>query len=401
MRLELKKGKAVLLKGPASASLESGAVEVFGHKPRRGESVVVKPWKTVPITALEDSTVVLSLGTGSSYEELDFDPIPESWRRLAGSLGGSFKAMALGRIDSGKTSVLLTLLNGSVSRGEVHFVDLDVGQGEICPPTTIGYAKAGSSTHALYSLRAEAVYAFGFTSPSLCVGRSIAVARRVLQDLAGAERVLIDVDGWVDGDDAIHHKSELIRAVRPTHVLLMGIEPGEEIGRAIEEVGAEAVFLERPETMASRSREERKRAREMRTSNAFRESSVRQLVKSWVRYSTVVSDSFIDDPEPYFEEAVLDAERHGVDAALLAPDELDTGPDLRRAGVGLLSYVLDERSRVLSLAMLMGFVKSKNAVRILTSYRDAVRHLKLGAVFLSSDFQELHVFRPSERWCTA
>ncbi|MCS7117821.1 MAG: Clp1/GlmU family protein [Thaumarchaeota archaeon] len=398
MKAELKRGQTVLLKGPASASLESGGVEVFGHRLKKGESLVVKPWKVLPLTSIEDSAIELNLGTGSAYELLDFDPIPDSWRQLADSLGGKFRVMVMGRVDAGKTSILLTLLNRTVSSGEVHFVDLDVGQGEICPPTTMGYSRALSSTYALYALKAEAVYAFGFTSPSWSIERSLNVAEKIVMNLQGAERVLIDVDGWIEGDEALRHKTDLIRLVKPTHVLLLGVEPSEELERTLVQAGSKSIVLDRPETIAVRSREDRRRAREMRISQAFRGSSVRQLVRNWLRFSTVYSDFYVDDPESYFEEALLDAERHGVDVAIAAHNEIDFGPDLRGSDVGLLSYALDEGLRVKGLVLLKGFVKSKNAVRVVTSYKENVRHLKLGAVFLSNDFQELHVFRASEKW---
>ncbi|MCS7095040.1 MAG: Clp1/GlmU family protein [Thaumarchaeota archaeon] len=398
MRVELRKGQSLLLKGPASASLESGSAEVFGHRLKRGENVVVKPWKTLPLTSLEDSSFELNLGTGSAYELLDFDPVPDSWKRLADSLGERFRVMVMGRVDAGKTSILLTLLNRTISSCEVFFVDLDVGQGEICPPTTMGYARARSSTYTLYSLRAEAIYAFGFTSPSWYVGRSIEVAEQVLRNLQSAERVLIDVDGWIEGDDALEHKLNLIQKVRPTHVLLLGVGPAQELEGLLTSVGAELIVLERPETVAVRSREERRRAREMRISSVFRDSSVRQLVKNWLRYSTVYSDLYIDDPESYFDEALLDAERHGIDAAIATHDELDVSPNLRRAEVGLLSYVLDDEFRVQALALLKGVARFGNTIRVLTSHKETIKHLKLGAVILSSDYQELHVFRSSERW---
>lgn len=393
-RVELQRGQTLLMKGPASARCVAGSVDVFGYRPTSRELMVARPWKTLPIHALEDSVLEVSAGPGSSTELLDFDAIPREWRELPEKLGKEFRVAFLGRVDSGKTSFLLLFLNSKVGEGPVTVADLDVGQPELCPPTTFAVAEARAPTYRLSSVNAAAVYPFGFTSPSYSISRSVELIRRHMGRLAESERVLLNLDGWVDGEEALHHKASIVRALRPTDVVAIEAEVSGELREACDEVGAEVHRVERPPTVPRRDREERKRAREMGYASALRGASLRQTVKSWVTYYPVNSDDPIRDPELYLLEVMKDIETRSLDIGLDLPEDYGTEPDLGRAGAGLLSYVTDEEGKVLGLALLVGFSRERNLVRLLTNHQGPIRHLRLGAVVLSQGFEELCVVSP-------
>jgi polynucleotide 5'-kinase involved in rRNA processing len=394
-RVEVPKGHTLLMKGPASARCVSGKVDVFGYRPPANELVVARPWKTLPIHALEDSVLEVSAGPGSSTELLDFDAVPQEWRDLPRRFRSGFRVAFLGRVDSGKTSLLLLSMNERIGEGPIAVADLDVGQPEICPPTTFAFAEVSSPTYRLSSVKASAIYPFGFTTPSYALSRSVELVRRHLGRLAERGRVLFNLDGWIDGPQAVEHKASLVRVLRPTDVVVIETEVAGELLEACREVGAEVHHVTRPPTVPRRDREERKKAREMGYAAALRNASLRQTVKSWITYYHALSDQPIFDPERYLLEVVRDLEARSLDLGLEVPEDFGTEPDLGRAGAGLLSYVLDEGGAVLGLSLLLGFSRERNLVRFLANHQGPVKYLRMGALVLSQRFEEIHVVDPS------
>jgi hypothetical protein len=383
------------MKGPASARCVSGKIDVFGYRPPANELVVARPWKTLPIHALEDSVLGVSAGPGSSTELLDFDAIPQEWRDLPRRFRSDFRVAFLGRVDSGKTSLLLLSMNERIGEGPIAVADLDVGQPEICPPTTFAFAEVSSPTYRLSSVKASAIYPFGFTTPSYALRRSVELVRRHLGRLAERGRVVFNLDGWIDGPQAVEHKASLVRALRPTDVVAIETEVAGELLEACREIGAEVHHVTRPPTVPRRDREERKKAREMGYAAALRNASLRQTVRSWITYYHALSDQPILDPERYLLEVVRDLEARSFDLGLEVPEDFGTEPDLGRAGAGLLSYVLNEGGAVLGLSLLLGFSREKNLVRFLANHQGPVKHLRMGALVLSQRFEEIHVVDPS------
>jgi polynucleotide 5'-kinase involved in rRNA processing len=394
-RVEVPKGQTLLMKGPASARCVSGKVDVFGYRPPANELIVARPWKTLPIYALEDSVLEVSTGPGSSTELLDFDAVPQEWRDLPRRFRSGFRVAFLGRVDSGKTSLLLLSMNERIGEGPIAVADLDVGQPEICPPTTFAFAEVSSPTYRLSSVKASAIYPFGFTTPSYALRRSVELVRRHLGRLAERGRVLFNLDGWIDGPQAVEHKASLVRALRPTDVVAIETEVAGELLEACREIGAEVHHVTRPPTVPRRDREERKKAREMGYAAALRNASLRQTVRSWITYYHALSDQPILDPERYLLEVVRDLEARSFDLGLEVPEDFGTEPDLGRAGAGLLSYVLDEGGAVLGLSLLLGFSREKNLVRFLANHQGPVKHLRMGALVLSQRFEEIYVVDPS------
>jgi polynucleotide 5'-kinase involved in rRNA processing len=384
-----------MMKGPASARCVSGKVDVFGYRPPANELIVARPWKTLPIHALEDSVLEVSAGPGSSTELLDFDAVPQEWRDLPRKFRSGFRVAFLGRVDSGKTSLLLLSMNERIDEGPIAVADLDVGQPEICPPTTFAFAEVSSPTYRLSSVKASAIYPFGFTTPSYALSRSVELVRRHLGRLAERGRVLFNLDGWIDGPQAVEHKASLVRVLRPTDVVAIEAEVAGELSEACREVGAEVHHVMRPPTVPRRDREERKKAREMGYAAALRNASLRQTVRSWITYYHVLSDQPIFDPERYLLEVVRGLETRSLDLGLEVPEDFGTEPDLGRAGAGLLSYVLDEGGAVLGLSLLLGFSRKRNLVRFLANHQGPIRYLRMGALVLSQRFEEIYVVDPS------
>ncbi|MBC7129837.1 hypothetical protein H5T51_01275, partial [Candidatus Bathyarchaeota archaeon] len=115
MKVSIQKGKTLLVDGPASVTLLSGEVEVFGHLIKLNERVVIRDGKRMPFTANQPSSLEVSLGENACIEEYEGSTIPLSWIQAWECLMHVKEkpgiAVILGAPDSGKTSFCTYLAN--------------------------------------------------------------------------------------------------------------------------------------------------------------------------------------------------------------------------------------------------------------------------------------------------
>lgn len=393
LRHRIAAGNTLLIKGPASVRLVEGDAEIFHYRMERRRGVLARPWRSLPVHALSDAEVEVELGSDAWTKEVEGDTVPGSWRGLAESLGGSFRVMTLGGVDAGKTALSVYLYNAALERvREVSLAELDTGQAEVCPPTTMGIAFGAKQVPDLSLLRAGIIYPFGYTSPSYSVRRAVETAAALAGDLRG-EAVIIDPDGWIGSGPADRYKAELIRVLRPTHVALLGIEAGGAVSEAAEDMGAEFVRLEAPGAVTRRDSEARRRIREMNYTRFLRDSAIRSIPTSWLTITPLIDedDEVGRDYLVFLRSMIMDVERCGCSAAarLLQAE----GLDLSRAGMGAISYLYSPEGAFVGLGLFMGIDERRQIARIYTPHRGAVREVKIGSLILSTSFEELHVFR--------
>jgi polynucleotide 5'-kinase involved in rRNA processing len=138
----------------------------------------------------------------------------------------------IGGLDSGKTTLGKAVARSAIDTGRAAaFLDADVGQSSVGPPTTVGLKLIRSvgdlETEAF--AKSDALYFVGATSPQ---GNLLSVATgtaRLLQVArsSGAEIVVIDTSGMVSGiygQLLKYHKLELIQPD-----LVVGLQRGEEL----------------------------------------------------------------------------------------------------------------------------------------------------------------------------
>jgi polynucleotide 5'-hydroxyl-kinase GRC3/NOL9 len=146
-------------------------------------------------------------------------------------------AMVIGRVDTGKSTFCRHLASAAMERGlEVGIVDADVGQSWIGPPTTVGMKiAAGDLSPTLFP---DSFYFVGSISPERHLLQTAVGMKRMVEAAisSGAELVIIDTTGLVDGPVGRALKSSKIDLVRPDHIicfqraseletLIRGIEP--------------------------------------------------------------------------------------------------------------------------------------------------------------------------------
>jgi polynucleotide 5'-hydroxyl-kinase GRC3/NOL9 len=152
------------------------------------------------------------------------------WERIAQDVVRPQQAvLVIGTTDVGKSTFSRFLIERGVARGlRVGFVDADVGQSQIGPPTTIGLKIFSSDTSAdmttpplQFDGEPDALYFVGWMSPNhhelQCVtGTQLMVdaARK-----AGADFIVIDTTGYVDRVSAIILKQQKIELIQPDHII--------------------------------------------------------------------------------------------------------------------------------------------------------------------------------------
>jgi len=216
--LELTAGSHMLVKGLARIRPLRGVVEVFGAPVKAGANVVVPRGRQVPLTAAEDSQIEVYGGEGADVREIDYDPIPEDWRRAAEEASGSKVVMVLGDVDVGKSGFTLYLANMLIRKGlRAAIVDPDIGQSDVGPPCTIGMALLDEPRPTYWDLPLTDAYFVGDKTPTghllpMVVGTKRLVDKAVSM---GAAAVIINTTGMVYGGVAYALKRYKVEAIRP------------------------------------------------------------------------------------------------------------------------------------------------------------------------------------------
>ena len=148
----------------------------------------------------------------------------------------------IGGVDSGKTSFCVYLAKKVVKKGlKVAIIDADLGQSDIGPPSTIGFCYVTAPIKDLFEMKAENAFFVGSTSPNRTINL-------VLEDLTKLKKRVLDVDinfliintdGWVEGEDATKYKIQLLKTLDPD--IVIGIQQEKELTTVF-------TVLEKPKT---------------------------------------------------------------------------------------------------------------------------------------------------------
>jgi polynucleotide 5'-hydroxyl-kinase GRC3/NOL9 len=288
MRYTVEKGKTLLVDGPASVSLLSGRAKVLGATLKVGEKVVIREGKRMPFEASKRVVFDLMLGESATFEETEGSTIPASWENASTeiiSYGKPVTVMVMGGVDSGKTSFCTYLANKALTRRrKIAIIDGDLGQSDIGPPSTIGFSLVTTPIKDLFEMEAENAYFVGLTSPSRAVNRVIeglnTLKGRVLE--TGINFLIVNTDGWIEGEDAARYKVRLAERVAPD--IVVGIQRGDELTPILTALkGTSTLTIDSPPVIRKRNREKRKVLRELGYKKYLKEAKVQSFPLNWVR----------------------------------------------------------------------------------------------------------------------
>jgi polynucleotide 5'-hydroxyl-kinase GRC3/NOL9 len=289
MDVNVADGKTLLVDGPASVTLVSGKAEVFGYAMRNMEKVVIRDGKRMPFFVKEKATFNVSLGETANVEEVEGNTIPPSWDKayeeLAAIQTKPVTAIVLGTVDSGKTSFCTYLVNRLLNeKHKVAILDGDLGQSDIGPPCTLAYAFVSKHVTDLFNLEAKNAFFVGVTSPSKAVEKVIQGMTLLYAEILSGnpDFVVINSDGWVEGEEAIAYKVQLIEKINPG--IIYCIQQDEKLKPLLEAVkDFKTVVIDSPQTIKQRSREKRRSLRELGYIKYLKNARVQSIPVSWLK----------------------------------------------------------------------------------------------------------------------
>ena len=153
--------------------------------------------------------------------------VNQHWEKLASRIVKPQQVvLVIGSTDVGKTTFCRFLADSAIGQGlKTAFVDADVGQSQIGPPTTIGMKSlAPESSPIQFNGIADQLYFVGDLSPR---GHYLEVltGTRLMVDRAretAADFIIIDTTGYIHDAPAVTLKQQKIELIRPNHVVCMG-----------------------------------------------------------------------------------------------------------------------------------------------------------------------------------
>ncbi len=417
MKHIVKKGKTLLVDGPASVSLLSGRISVLGAPFRIGDKIIVRDGKRVPFGVRKKATFDLMLGEGASFKEIDGGTVPPSWENAAKevlSLKKPVTVMVMGGADSGKTSFCTFLANEALrKKWKTGVIDADLGQSDVGPPSTIGFNFVSEPVKDLFEIKAENACFVGLTSPSGAVNKVIKGITELKNGImeADVDFLIVNTDGWVDGEDAAKYKIELWKTISPS--VVVGIRQEDELTPILTAL-KEANFLsiDSPRLVQRRNREKRKILRELSYKKYLKQAKVHPFALNWVK----VEGSLLGAGSPlapgrmekirsllgarpiYSEETlttifIVLRKNRSVSEDQIKEIEESFG---KRAKViregeeeGLLAGLQDEQGKFLGIGILCGVDYKRRVMKVYTPVNENVSTIRFGQIKLDENCREI------------
>jgi len=264
-------------------------VEVFGSIVGGTSKVVIREGKRLPFAVEEKANFNISLGENANVEETDGNTIPPSWitsfEELLKIQAKPVTAIVLGTVDSGKTSFCTYLINRLLhEKKKVAILDGDLGQSDIGPPCAVAYTFVTKTITDLFNLEARNAFFVGVTSPSIAINKVIEGLTSLKKEILSSnpDFIVINTDGWVEGEEAVNYKVQLVRELNPD--IIFCIQQKDELTSFLNSVEEfMTVVVDTPAAIKQRSREKRRSLRELGYIKYLRNAKVQSLPLSWLK----------------------------------------------------------------------------------------------------------------------
>lgn len=418
MKRVVEKGKTLLVDGPASVTLLSGETEILGAGFKASSKMIIREGKRVPFLVLEKTEFELFLGEKGVATEFETTTIPQSWENAVNTILDEKKepvnVMIIGGVDSGKTSFCVYLANRALKmKRRVTIIDADLGQADVGPPSTIGSCRITKPIRDPFQMNAENICFIGVTSPSNASAAVVdAIARLKEKALKRPVSILIiNTDGWIEGEDAVRHKLSLIRQVKPD--VLIGIQQQNELTFLLGAVTeTQKMPVESSPAVRKRDREERKLLREIGYKKYLKGAAVESFPISWVKISGMPLGN---GAPPVRERVAKIVEQIGTTPIYLeeTPDSVfvvlskeqwadeeiarNIGETLKKKvkivwqgdEEGLLVALRDKDENFLSLGILEQIDYERRVLKVYTRARKDVASIHVGQIKLDKSGKEL------------
>jgi len=310
MKRLVEKDKTLLVDGPASVTFLSGEVEVLGGSLAKEEKMVIRDGKRLPFEVNEKAIFELKLGENASVEEAEGTTIPSSWENASKEIAAHGKpvtVMVMGGVDSGKTSFCAYLANRALKENwKAAVIDGDLGQSDIGPSSTVGFSHVTKPIKDLFEMEVESACFIGVTTPSLAVSKVIeeleTLKNRVLE--TDVEFLIVNTDGWVEGEDAVKYKVQLAEKATPD--IVVAIQQTDELTPILTVLKKmKTIAIDSPLAIRKRKQEKRKILRELSYKKYLKNAKVQLFHLTQVKIKDVFSESWDNLTKEYIHEDLL------------------------------------------------------------------------------------------------
>lgn len=421
MRKEVQEDTTLIISGPASATIVEGKATVLGMELTVGQKIVVRRGKSLPLESEGTTVLDIVLGAEAHVDEVEGSTIPDSWRKAVAEVLSHQKpctVMVLGDVDAGKTSFSTFLTNMSLQyKVQPAIIDVDLGQSDIGPPTSIGFILISKPSADLFSEKPAAIFFTGQTSAkgiTKRVGLGLEAILSQAQERKG-DLTVINTDGWIKGDGAHAYKKWLIRKARSDVIVgIQGSDELEPILSPMEKEGFKALRLSPSPAVQKRGREERQALREQSYKKYLGEPTLRSLQMNWVEleYTPLGQGNMVDVTQVvtlekalrnkivYCEESVQELFIVIDTTGIVDEEDVSAAETLYHKDVyvvkegdeaGLLVSLLNHKREFLGLGILSKLDYINRVLKICTSCKDKISIVQFGQVKISESGNELGI----------
>ena len=417
LQVSMAAGGIVRVAGPARLRPRTGQVMVLGAILNPGDEAVVYEARSYAVKALDDSVLDVELWPGASLEapKPGEEPLDQWVSVVDGLLRRGCKGyIVLGPVDSGKSSLAALIANRALLREmRVGVIDADIGQADIGPPAFVSAAFVENHILWLRELKPWKMRFVGYITPQRGE-RRIAAAVTELSHLLranGAEVVVVDTDGWVQGVNSIEYKVEAARYAHLDAAIVVG---DEALARMVEAplrgLPCGVHVLPTPSVKRVRNREDRRGLRMVRYRDFLEPGHqiVLDMSKLMIQGSCFFSGVMLPSETVAGIADVLgvrvEAASETYDTiyvvtegqpAPAAVERLSTAMNKhvyvldKRNMSGALLALLDERLEERAPGVLLDVDFKSMKARVLTSYQGRVRGIIVGGTRLGQDYTEV------------
>lgn len=308
----LKTGEVARVSGPARIEVVNGEILLVGNVYGKKSTLVIHELRSYSLKALTEAELKISLGSGGFFSVVDpSTEVIDDWLRAAETIYRDFtsikklKVVVVGPPESGKTTLTAFITNYLRSKGlSCCIIEGDVGQEDLAVPATIALAVVDKPFIWQRELSFSDFRFVGCISPRNCSSRIIASLVDLINQalIKGCDAIVVNTDGWVSGREGISYKLELLRWVKPSHLVILDESLSNLMSNSFR--GLIKIIKAKPPTQPRvRSREERQRLRAGAYRKYFMNSSVRTLRISEVGLIGVPSFNCVETPVDRLIEA--------------------------------------------------------------------------------------------------
>ncbi len=426
IEVKAEKDKILRISGPASIDVKKGSIRILGATYGIGSRVIINRYRSYAVKILDKETVIsVSLGDGGSVEEpAPGEEVVDLWEEASLKIIDYCKnskcvTVVVGPVESGKSSYTCMLSNLLLAQGiPVTVIDADIGQADIGLPGFIAMSSPSKPLLWLRDLRAEKLYFVGSITPSIYMHRVISgIGKLLTVALEKSKAVVIDTDGWVHGTQAVEYKIDLLKAIDPDFVVVLGEGLNSILSKAFSTTSINVIELPSPKIVKKRNREDRRYLRSKAYRRYLENSKQRRLriEKISVLGSFLFSGEELDlspiasvlsplGVKPLYAAVLHDTVFLVIDKPTNIKNIVDIVGTLfpnkeiyvftKGFEKGLLVSLLDEKLEDRAPGIITSIDFSKREITVQTPYEGEIKTIHVGKIKLSETWEE--VGKPSK-----